>query len=187
MKNKALKALSALILASITAVTCYAATPSKPAKSATTKPMLSIVGNPLGRKDNYTINSKKETNVNVECLFINTGKKPAELDIWTTPNTMDPNASVHLKSGSNSVPFQLIKRFHLNLKKQWWCRIYTPHKKIEKWNYCSYFSISDATITRHNPFSTWNKTIRSKDSSYHCRIKKPNHNVSFFYFKIENH
>ncbi len=186
MKNLTLKILCSTALALTVVLTCYAInnTPAPtPAKPTTTKPTVSIVGNPVGGEDSYTVNSATETSVNLQCVFINTGDKPADLQIWTVPKGVKPEDSIHLKAASNHKPFQVAKTFHLNLKPHWWCRIYIPRNQIEKWDYCSYFSISDATISKHNPFATWDKTTHSKDTSYHCRIKKPSGKMGFFYFK----
>ena len=151
--------------------------------SFATKPEVSINGNPIGNRDNYTINSTQEKNVSIECAFVNSGSKPAVIEIWSKPSDTKPIESIQLMSASKAKPFQVIKQFHFTLKNKWWCRIYTPHKDVKKWRYCAYFSISDGEIVEYNPFATWDKTIKSKDASYHCRIKKPDGNTSFFYFK----
>ncbi len=184
MKSLPTKLLSILALSTAAVLTCYAITTTPPKKSSIARlTVLSVIGNPIGRKDNYTINSTEAMSVKLHCVFINTGKKPADLNIWTTPSDTTPKATIHLAAAGNHKPYQVSKRFTLTLKSHWWCRIYTPHGQANKWTYCSYFSISDATITEYNPFATWNKTIRSRNTSYHCRIKNPRGKVSFFYFK----
>ncbi len=147
------------------------------------KPEQSVFGNPLGSRNSYTINSTQKTDVNVQCVFINTADKIANLAIWTDPTSDQPEQTVHLEKGSKTKPFQALKNFHFKLAKTWWCRIYTPHQQVQKWNYCSYFSVSDANIVEYNPFSTWARAVKDKETSYHCRIKKPTKDVSFFYFK----
>lgn len=147
------------------------------------KPMTHIVGNPINRQDDYTINSESPQWINLHCIFTNSGDQPADLQIWIAPNEMKPIKSIHLKPASKATAFQVSEQFQLQLKKHWWCRIYTPKKQQHKWDYCSYFSIADATLVEYKPFGNFDKTIHSKTTSYQCRIKKPNGKTSFFMFR----
>jgi len=156
---------------------------SKPVPEIKIKPQNSITGNPIGNRINYTINGLKERNLSVECVFINSGDKPVKLNIWTIPNEVDPQETILLDKGLAAKPFQVLKSFHFKLKNEWWCRIFTPNNTHLQWKHCTYFSISDADIIKHNPFGTWKIETQSSDTSYHCRIKKPDKNTSFFYFK----
>ena len=184
MKNNTLRALSTATLAVVAIGTSYTVSTIANAKKAVTaSPTVSIVGNPIGRKDSYTVNSQKEMSIKLNCTFINTGKTLANLNIWIRPDELKPKEMITLKAGTNRKPFKLVKEISLNLRPHWWCRIYTPHGQIEKWGFCAYFSVSDVTITEYNPFATWNKTIQSKDTSYQCRIDRPSGKVGFFYFK----
>jgi len=146
------------------------------------KPTTNIVGNPINRQDDYTINSDAAHWIDISCVFTNSGDQPANLQIWVTPHAAKPIKLVHLNPASKATPYQTSEQFHLQLNKHWWCRIYIPHKQQHKWDYCSFFSISDATLVEYKPFGNFDKTIYSKMTSYHCRIKKPDGKTSFFSF-----
>ncbi len=143
----------------------------------------SVNSNPMGRRDVYTINSNIERKITVRCVFVNSGSKPAALNVWLTPKSLKPDATVLLEAGSKVKPFQLKEKYSFELKPKWWCRIYTPHNQKDAWKNCAYFSVSDATVVEDNPFATWPKTSHSTDTSYHCQIVKPRGRLSFFYFK----
>jgi len=141
-----------------------------------------IQGNPIGRRDDYTINSSKAIKLHLSCVFSNTGAQLANLDIWTSPTQTTPIEAIHLKDGSKNKPYNVKKNFTFELNKKWWCQIYSRAPK-KKWPYCAYFSVSDATIAETYPFATWDKTIHSKYTRYDCVIKSAHKDVSIFYFK----
>ena len=147
------------------------------------KPIANIQGNPVGKKNNYTLNSDKMSEQSVECIFINSGDKPAKLNIWTDPKAEQPNQDIHLSAGNAAKPFQLMKHLLLTLKSHWWCHTALPTQTNNQWPFCSYLSISDQEVTDKNPFRPWDKTIHSKSISYNCRLKKPHKKLSFFYYK----
>lgn len=173
-----MKKFVAAILSFLTLSTLLVVSPS----FASTTITQSIHGNPIGRRDDYTINSNQTKTVAIMCVFTNTGKEKAELNIWTAPTQMKPRAKIHFDKGNKNTPDIIKKMFPLKLASHWWCRIYIPQPSTQ-WQRCAYFSISDATITENNPFATWNKTIHSKHTRYDCHIRPPDNDVSFFYFK----
>lgn len=135
----------------------------------------SVSGNPIGQQNHYTINSKKAQNVKIICEFINNGKTPARLNVWTAPsNQPKPTKVISLAAGK-----KIQTQFKLALKDDWWCSIYLS-KKARNAKYCHYFSISDATISDYRPFATWNATTRATETQYNCSVK--NAGVMFFYF-----
>ncbi|MCH9643932.1 MAG: hypothetical protein K0U29_04500 [Gammaproteobacteria bacterium] len=147
------------------------------------KPIANIQGNPIGKKDNYTLNSNKAGEQTVECVFINSGDKSIRLKIRTNPTAKAQSKKIRLSKGSTTQPFQLMQRFHLQLAKHRWCHRALPAKTQSTWDYCAYFSVSDAKVSQKNPFTKWSNAIHSNTTSYNCRLKKPGNNISFFYFK----
>jgi len=144
-----------------------------------------IQGNPISRRDDYTLNSVQARQATIQCVFTHRGAKKADLNIWTAPTQTKPFTTLHLNTASISKPYTIKRKFSLPLNNEWWCRIYIPRPK-RRWKYCAYFSISDATIAETNPFSTWNKTIHSKDTHYTCKILKASKGLSFYYFKANS-
>jgi hypothetical protein len=140
-----------------------------------------IKGNPIGRQDDYTINSKDTGKVKIQCHFTNSGKTTAVLHIWGSPNQQKSKSTISLSRGSKEHPSSVDYSEVLTLKPRWWCKIYTPKGK-ESSKYCAYFSVSDATLSYYKPFATWNKTTHSEDTQYSCRIVG-GVKASFFHFK----
>ncbi len=134
-----------------------------------------ISGNPIEQQNTYTVNSNAAIDVKISCEFNNHGKVPAVLNIWTSP-TQQQAAQQILVNPKQSNHLDL----SLKLNNDWWCSIYLPEDQRDQ-NYCSYFAISDATLSHYRPFATWNSTTRAKDSRYHCSLD--NTNAAFFYFK----
>ena len=91
-----------------------------------------IQGNPIGRRDDYTLNSTNEKQARVQCVFTNRGRKEADLNIWTSPTQTKPSTTVHLKSATPKKPYRIKQTFRLPLNDQWWCRIYVPRPKQRK-------------------------------------------------------
>ena len=147
------------------------------------KPQANIQGNPVGRKDNFTVSSTLDTEKTIECVFINTNASSQAISVWTDVKELKPTAVFQLKPGSKAVPFQVMHGFQLKLQEHWWCRITDFANENKQWKYCSYFSISDPSIHENNPFKAYDTTIQSKDVSYNCRIKNPKKTTSFFYLK----
>lgn len=174
----------------ITGIACTLSATALASTKQTARQEAEIQGNPIGKRDNFTVNSQSQGSANVQCTFTNTGNVPAELKIWTAPKGKNPTASIRLDAAKNKQPVTIKKEFKLDLVRKWWCRIFTPHKdrkfKDKKnWPYCAYFSISDATIsTVKGPFATWDSTTRSKDTHYQCVIvDKKAKPIRFFFFK----
>lgn len=147
------------------------------------KPQANIQGNPVGKKDNYTVNSTKNDEKTVDCVFINTSAKPQGLSVWTDVKELKPTATFQLKPGSKAKPFQVMHGFRLKLEEHWWCRIADFTNGDKKWKFCSYFSISDPSALENNPFKASIEIINSKEVSYNCRIKNPGMTTSFLYLK----
>ncbi|MCH9770716.1 MAG: hypothetical protein K0U12_07550 [Gammaproteobacteria bacterium] len=145
-------------------------------------PIHSVVGNPLGARDNYTLNSKKSQDVSVLCRFINTGDTEADLKVWINPTAQEPETSIHLAAGKTAKPSIVSKKFTIKTGTHWWCLINLPDKEKMKLHDCGYLSISDAAIVTHNPFAVWKQVERPKRTSYQCSIQKPNKDLSFFPF-----
>lgn len=147
---------------------------------------VSIEGNPVGRSDDYTLNTTRPTSLTVQCTFSNMGNVPAQLNIWTNPKQhRKPDSRVSLKPGSPNKPSTLKRNYALKTKNPWWCRLYTPEDpQANDWRYCSYFSISDALIRDHVPFgSNWSKQTRDPQTRYTCTLKPPFPQAAFFSFE----
>jgi len=144
---------------------------------------LSVSGNPIGQRDNYTINSDDKKKVELSCTFENSGNTPADLFVWTNPTSNRPLQLIHLSPGTRKKPYQIKENYTFKLQKAWWCRIYTPHKNTPRWQYCAYLSVSDATIREINPFTTWDRSSRSRYTHYSCQLTKSDEKTSFFYFR----
>jgi hypothetical protein len=142
----------------------------------------SIHGNPIGGRDDYTINTSKAGSVTVQCQFTNSGKVPAKIDIWLDPaSRKKPADSITVKPGSKSKPTIVKTKYRLSTSDAWWCGINTPDNAKKDWKYCSYFSVSDAMIHDHVPFgSNWSKQTRDKHSAYQCQLKNASTPAQFF-------
>jgi len=169
-----MKLVSRLLLLSLFGLpSSYALTPDQ---------NTTVGGNPINSQDNYTINSERIRKVTVACQFSNSGKVPAQINIWTAPEQSLPTKTVLLKPGQTGHPYQFTEYFEFILKPMWWCHIYLT-ADTRNWKFCNYFSISDAVIKEYRPFATWNKTSQSKETYYTCKITKPTEGAAFFYFK----
>lgn len=144
-----------------------------------------IIGHPMDKKDNYTINSNTSATTEVECVFINSSSEKARLSVWTSPQLMKPNFDIILSAGKQAKPVQLIRKFQLNLQPYWWCRVFSSSNQYEKRPFCSYFSIADSDQDNLNPFEGQYTSIHNKSVSYYCRILIPSPAIGFYHTDLK--
>ena len=174
----------AFLFASIATTSIMASEPAIPSNALKAqKPQVNIQGNPVGKKDNFTINSTKQSEKTIDCVFINTGSIPQSISVWTDVKTFEPTATFQLNPGSKTAPFQALHGFRLKLQEHWWCRVTDLTDKNKMWKYCGYFSIGDSSIKESNPFKAYDESIKLNDISYNCRIKTPGKETGFYLVK----
>ncbi len=141
-----------------------------PLKSHHTYHHDSIIGYPLGRHQDYTINGPNHQLVKIRCDFTNQSPQSHQLELWTEPNAHQPYLYITLKPGTKPHPFKSQILLRLRLFHHWWCGIYLKSTINSKPHYCAYFSIGDKKASPFQPFALHIPSRQSKNVSFSCHI-----------------
>jgi len=98
-----------------------------------------IAGNPINRRDDYTINSNTTKQVTIQCSFTNNGTKKAALNIWTSPTQTKPKFTIHLKSASGNKPSILKKTIRNRATNRYRCNLFNLNQE----------SVSSLAVAQH--------------------------------------